>query len=296
MIQNHQDTFQPPAVISNGSIPFNLTAPISQQTSPVNGIQTITIPSLAPYQYIAQAPVQFVSIPMPQANNQTIMHSQPNVAIVSKPSLFKELFTQASPQFIISQSPPLGSDRADYAEKQVMRTSPPLSSPNIKELPILKTEPDRAQIRYPEWSPEEPRKSASPLPPVDLDKLVKMQEDSIRILSKRVDKEGVESAQETLMLLITWAQSIPAFVKLPRDAKQKCLKNCWAEQILLSLIYRRMKNGTHDKHSTEGMHQDDFASVLTRLAKEVGKTVKHLKLNSREVVCLQLLLLFNAGK
>lgn len=139
------------------------------------------------------------------------------------------------------------------------------------------------------------RSSSPPSPGIDLDAMVAQCKGHFAAGAHRSSDlrslllgESTAPLQEAVRQVVDWASSIPAFMRLPVDAQCKALQNCWVEQLCLHLVYCGACTSS-GKETSSGM-------PLAKLAKEVGRTVRKLELDDKDVTCLRLLLLFNAGE
>lgn len=304
-----QDAFQPPpnaaaTLMQNGSV-INLAAlPQTTVAASLPGLQTM-IPSISPYtyQYITQSPaVQLVGIPMHQPVSQAIF--APRMMLTNQmalPSTGPSLLSvsQATgmpvctgPPLSVSSLPMLTTQPASpddllsptMADQSLMKHEPVDTTPNLQ---LLMTNGSGVDA---EMSPSLP-----PSPGIDLDAMVARCKGRLATDAHRgADVKSLLSGESTAPLLnavrqvVDWANSIPAFMRLPVEAQCKALQNCWVEQLCLHLVYCGA--------STSGGRETSGGMPMAKLAKEVGRTVRKLELDDKDVICLRLLLLFNAGK
>ena len=306
-----QDAFQPPpnaatTLMQNGSV-INLAAlPQTTAATTLPGLQTV-IPSIPPYtyQYITQSPaVQLVGIPMPQPVSQAIF--APRMMLTNQMAL------PSTGQSLLNVSQPTGmpicaGPTLNVSTVPTLTTQP--TSPDDVLSPTPQTVTDQTLMKHepiestPDLQPSmtngsEVGAEMSPLPPspgIDLDAMVarckgRLAADAHRNtdLKSVLSGESTAPLQDAVRQVVDWANSIPAFVRLPVDAQCKALQNCWVEQLCLHLVYHGA--------STNSGRETSGGMPMAKLAKEVGRTVRKLELDDKDVTCLRLLLLFNAGK
>jgi hypothetical protein len=287
---NAPDTFQPPSAMIQNSGMISLTG--MPQTSSSGSFQAVSLPSLSQYpayQYISQSPVQFVGIPVPQNVSQPLMQVCPPGVVVANGmgvSLPNTSTSNHAPITFSTVNFPVG-----FKPKQK----------DVAEAVILKSTPYRTSVVVSDTVEQTQRRTISPpsspqRPIIDIDKLINKQDDSKKRLMQhdarmsdmdRGIQEYIQSSMASMKQLVDWAMSVSAFVHLPHDARLKCLKNCWAEQLLLNQLYGNM--GTLKEQDCPW-----FLKQLSKLAHDAGRTLKELDLDDKEVLCLELLLLFNA--
>lgn len=305
-----QEAFQPPpnaaaALMQNGSV-INLAAlPQTTAAASLPGLHTV-IPSLSPYtyQYITQAPtMQLVGIPMPQPASQAIfaprmmLANQMALANAGQPLPNATQLTgtsiSASPILSVSPVPTLTTKPASPDDLSLTRT---LTGQALKHEPLeMSPHQQPLMMNGSEVDVEMSCSSSPPSPGIDLDAMVARCKGRSATGAHRSSDvmslllgESTAALQEAVRQVVGWASSIPAFRRLPIEAQCKALQNCWVEQLCLHLVYSGaiMSFG---KEVNSGM-------PLAKLAKEVGRTVRKLDLDDKDVTCLRLLLLFNAGE
>ena len=306
-----QDTFQPPpnataALMQNGGV-INLAAlPQTTAAASLPGLHTV-IPSLSPYtyQYIAQAPtMQLVGIPVPQPASQTIFaprmmlanqmalasagQSMPNVTQLTGTSISASPLLSASPVATLTTRPASPDD--------LSVTTRMLTCETLKPEPLeMSPEMEQSMTNGSGVNVDISRSPSPSSPGIDIDAMVAQckghlpaglhkSSDIMSLLSG----ESTAALQEAVRQVVDWANSIPAFVRLPIDAQCKALQNCWVEQLCLHLVY----SGA----SVPSGREIGSGMPLAKLAKEIGRTVRKLELDDKDVTCLRLLLLFNAGE
>lgn len=306
-----QDTFQPPpnataALMQNGGV-INLAAlPQTTAAASLPGLHTV-IPSLSPYtyQYIAQAPtMQLVSIPVPQPASQTIFaprmmlanqmalasagQSMPNVTHLTGTSISASPKLSASPVATLTTKPASPDELSVTAR---MLTGEALKSEPLDMSPDMEQSMTNGGGVNGDFSC-----SPSPSSPgIDIDAMVAQCKGHLATglhksseMMSLLSGESTAALQEAVRQVVDWASSIPAFVRLPIDAQCKALQNCWVEQLCLHLVYSGA-SASWGREIGSGM-------PLAKLAKEIGRTVRKLELDDKDVTCLRLLLLFNAGE
>ena len=306
-----QDSFQPPpnataALMQNGGV-INLAAlPQTTAAASLPGLHTV-IPSLSPYtyQYIAQAPtMQLVGIPMPQPASQTIFaprmmlanqmalasagQSMPNVTQLTGTSISASPILSASPVATLTTRPASPDD--------LSVTTRMLTAETLKPEPFeMSPEMEQSMTNGSGVNGDNSRSPSPPSPGIDIDAMVAQCKGHLATgLHKSSDMKSLLSGESTAALqeavrqVVDWANSIPAFVRLPIDAQCKALQNCWVEQLCLHLVY----SGA----SVHCGRETGSGMPLAKLAKEIGRTVRKLELDDKDVTCLRLLLLFNAGE
>ena len=291
---NVQESFQPPTAIMPNNGMISLAS--MPQTSSAGSFQAVSLPSLSQYpayQYISQSPVQFVGIPVPQNGSQPLMQVCPSGVVVANGvgvSLPSTSTSNSSPLTFSTVNLPVGF-------------KPMQHEMSVSEALVMNSSPHRTSVVVSESVARTPVRSLSPpaspqRPIIDLDKLINKQDESKKRLYQQdprmvsVDvgiQEYIQSSMASMKQLVNWAMSVSAFVQLPHDAKLKCLKNCWAEQLLLNQLYGNMG-------SVKDQDCPWFIKQLSKLAHEAERTLKELELDDKEVLCLELLLLFNAGE
>ena len=151
-----------------------------------------------------------------------------------------------------------------------------------------------------------------PLVDIDLDALIQSHNDMFKFPTqvKEIDKAGVDvkplldSGRQSLLMLGSWFRSVPTFMQLPREDRVKCLRACWADQGLLSLVFRSVVQTPDEgvllhsgiKLATGNSIKHSLASyTLGRIMGEIMTVFKDLQLDYKEFVIIRLLVLFNPG-
>ena len=275
--------------------------PSAYRTQCVGGYWTppTTFPSP---QAVATGPVPFDVCTMPGYtvnvhNGVGVLPSMSQLsATVSKPALPSVSAPSSLPEASTDTLEPLGQ----------CSTQLPTST---KENPI---KPHPAHV-------PEPRKDTLisgpdvPLVDIDLDALIQSHDDMFQFPTqvKEVDKvDGVDvkplldSGRQSLLMLGSWFRSVPTFMQLPREDRVKCLRACWADQGLLSLVFRSVVQTPDEgvllhsgiKLATGNSIKHSLASyTLGRIMGEIMTVFKDLQLDYKEFVIIRLLVLFNPG-
>ena len=150
-----------------------------------------------------------------------------------------------------------------------------------------------------------------PLPDLNLDQLIASHQESQAPpeATKEVGESGVslanlmKGAKHTLASFVKWVKTIDSFCQLPKEDRLRCVKGCWIEQMILSIVYRSlilqsgklvMSSGATFK--AEDMRHELVAYTMARIMGEVMGSFKSLELDHKEFVCLRLLFLFSPGE
>ena len=152
-----------------------------------------------------------------------------------------------------------------------------------------------------------------PLVDIDLDALIQSHNDMFKFPTKmkEIDKtEAVDlkplldSGRQSLLMLGNWFRSVPTFMQLPREDRVKCLRACWVDQAILSLVFRSVVQTPDEgvlfhsgiKMATGNSINHSLASYsVGRIMGEIMTVFKDLQLDYKEFVIIRLLVLFNPG-
>lgn len=265
----------------------------------------------------AQPPLQFFTVPHPV---QTIM---PQSAVI--------LTDPSSPQASSSQSDSglssVASDADSHKELTISNsTLPPELTSNGTEEPDPSASPPKDNItqeeimhKVAEDTPGQRQTHAKdflsgpdiPLAELDLDWLIATHQETQTPppVTKDAGEEGLSmpslmsGAKHTLGSFVKWVRMIDTFCQLPKEDRLRCVKGCWTEQMILSLVYRslilqsgKLVTSSGTAFQAEDMQHELVAYTISRVMGEVMATFKALELDHKEFVCLRLLLLFSPGE
>ena len=149
----------------------------------------------------------------------------------------------------------------------------------------------------------------APLPDIDLDELCKSHMSVHTLPEEKKSKPSGVSLQDLITggkasfgLFVKWLKGIPLFTNLPTNDRVSCVKACYIEQLLLTIVYRSLvlqSDGMVMDSGTEFKPDEVKHSLMSygigRVVGELMGTFKSLNLDFKEFVCLRLLLLFNPG-
>ena len=145
----------------------------------------------------------------------------------------------------------------------------------------------------------------------DWDQLIKTHEEEIKSPSEtKTAKPGsldistlLKSGRRSFLYFVNWIRRIPAFTRLPSEARMACLKSCWVSQSIMNVFYRTfICSSTGNLVLQAGLELESssvqhplMALGVSRLQEVMG-SFKMLEVDYKEFLCLRLLLLFNPGK
>ena len=150
-----------------------------------------------------------------------------------------------------------------------------------------------------------------PLPELDLDKLIASHQESQTPPPATQDtgEDGMTmpkllaGAKHTLVNFVKWVKMIDAFCQLPKEDRLRCVKGCWIEQMILSIVYRslilqsgKLVTSSGAMFQAADMRHELVAYTMARIMGEVMGSFKNLELDHKEFVCVRLLLLFAPGE
>ncbi len=152
-----------------------------------------------------------------------------------------------------------------------------------------------------------------PLVDVDLDALIHSHNDMFKFPTqvKEVDKtEAVDvkplivAGRQSVLMLGSWFRSVPTFMQLRQENRVKCLRACWVDQAVLSLVFRSVVQTPGEgllfhggiKMATGGSIKHSLTSyIVSRIMGELITVFKDLELDYKEFVIIRLLVLLNPG-
>ena len=151
-----------------------------------------------------------------------------------------------------------------------------------------------------------------PLVDIDLDALIQSHNDMFKFPTqvKEIDKAGVDvkplldSGRQSLLMLGSWFRSVPTFMQLRQENRVKCLRACWVDQAILSLVFRSVVQTPDEgllfhsgiKMATTGSIKHSLTSyIANRIMGELMAVFKGLELDYKEFVIIRLLVLLNPG-
>lgn len=149
-----------------------------------------------------------------------------------------------------------------------------------------------------------------PLADIDLDALIESHNDLFKFPTQVKESSGVDlkplvsSAKQSMMMLASWFRSIPTFMQLPLEDRVKCLKACWLDQAILSLVFRSVvqapgqgflfHSGVKLAKANEINHSLGSYSA-GRIMAELMSVFKDLEMDYKEFVVIRLLVLLSPG-
>jgi hypothetical protein len=146
-----------------------------------------------------------------------------------------------------------------------------------------------------------------PIPDVDLDELCKSHRDVHTLPQEKPSsssqigmQELIKNAKVSFGLFIKWIKGIPLFCAIPTKERVACVKACYIEQLMLTIMYRSLilrSEGmvmSSGKEFKPGEVNNALISYgIGRIIGELMGAFKSLDLDYKEFICLRLLFLFN---
>ena len=150
----------------------------------------------------------------------------------------------------------------------------------------------------------------APLPDLDLDELCKTH----RIVHTLPDEKKntpqavnitdlIKGGKATFGMFVKWIKGIPLFTNLPVVDRVSCVKACYIEQMILTIVYRSlilqsegMVLGSGKEFKAEEVEHSLISYSIGRIMSELMGNFKSLDLDYKEFICLRLLFLFNPGQ
>ena len=195
-------------------------------------------------------------------------------------------------------------------------------STSVAEPPSPQTLPSKYeagvldQIKEEDSDHPPPRKESylsgpdAPLPDLELDVLCK----SHRIVHTLPEEtkntpqavnitDLIKGGKATLGMFVKWIKGIPLFTNLPVVDRVSCVKACYIEQMILTIVYRSlilqsegMVMGSGKEFKAEEVEHSLISYSIGRIMSELMGNFKSLDLDYKEFICLRLLFLFNPGQ
>jgi hypothetical protein len=110
----------------------------------------------------------------------------------------------------------------------------------------------------------------------------------------------IAGGKATFGLFVKWIKGIPLFCEIPPTERVACVKACYIEQMILTIIYRSLILQSEGMVLTSGKEfkpeEVDNALVSYSIGRIMGELMgafKSLDLDYKEFICLRLLFLFN---
>ena len=297
-------------------------------TAPTYWVPPTTFPSP---QAVAMGPVPFNVHAMPgypvQWHGDPIAQQVTQLLDTHKPVMSKGLGACGSLKgSTVSTEAGNSSGTSGY-----MSVGPPASQPpeasNVSREPLLQSSTtqmpetvlDKPSEKAPSTQPTAVPKAQKetlicgpdvPLADIDLDALIKSHNNLFKFPAQVKETSGiglkplVSSAKQSMMMLADWFRSIPTFMQLPQEDRVKCLKACWLDQAILSLVFRSFVHApgqgllfhTGVKVATNKEINHSLGSYSAgRVMGELMSVFKDLEMDYKEFVIIRLLVLLSPG-
>ena len=225
------------------------------------------------------------------------------------------IFSDKSMPFYSPPSPPLSSSARTPLPELVSQTT------SITECPSPLSQPPGEEVSPVEQTQEESEECLAhkgqsllsgpdvPIPDVDLDELCKSHRDVHTLPQEKPSsssqigmQELIKNAKVSFGLFIKWIKGIPLFCAIPTKERVACVKACYIEQLMLTIMYRSLilrSEGmvmSSGKEFKPGEVNNALISYgIGRIIGELMGAFKSLDLDYKEFICLRLLFLFNPG-
>ena len=149
----------------------------------------------------------------------------------------------------------------------------------------------------------------APLPDLDLDELCKTHRSIHTMPEKKQSEAGsigmaelIKNGKASFGMFVKWIKGIPLFTNLPVVDRVSCVKACYIEQLILTIVYRSlilqsegMVMGSGKEFKAAEVENSLISYGIGRIMSELMGNFKSLDLDYKEFICLRLLFLFNPG-